>query len=103
MPPVMVPFWVARNSPEMPAVKTAHDLSRANRAGNGARRLLVRPYLPVGLDRLPLDARSTAGPAGRGDLACDEPVGAQRRQGRPVPAVPRPAGDRLGSGPGADR
>src|ERR1051326_5165098 len=76
------PFW--RNSPEMPAVETAHDPSRANHAGTEARRLLVRPYLPVGLDRLPLDRRGAEGPPGHGYLARHEPVGAERGQGRPA-------------------
>src|SRR5579871_6392558 len=56
-------------------------------AGAYACRLLVRPYLPMGVDHLTVDTRGREGPAGRHELARDEPGGAERGQGRPARAV----------------
>src|SRR5579863_2365161 len=72
-------------------------------AGAYACRLLVRPYLPMGVDHLTLDARGRAGPAGRHELACDEPGGAERGQGSPARAVPGEHAVGVGPGPGAHR
>src|SRR5260370_33833372 len=74
-------------------VRSTHD-----RAGAYACRLLVRPYLPVGVDHFTLDPRGGEGPAGHNDLARDEPVGAERGQGRP--ARPVPGGHAVSAGPG---
>lgn len=58
-----------------PTRGTPHDRpERAARPG----RFLVRPRLPVGMDRVPLDARGRAGARGRRALARDEPVGAEQ-------------------------
>src|SRR2546423_1788991 len=104
MPPLFVPFW--RNSPEMPAVETAHDLSPANPPGNETPRFLVRPYLPVGLDRLPLDRRGAARRGGRQALGRRPAAGRHGRllraealpdQGAHLRLTPQPA--RPGSGP----
>src|SRR5215468_3992284 len=89
-----------RNSRGFAAVKTAHAPSQVNRTDPCSGRLLVRPYLPVGVDHLALDPRGAEGPPDHGDLARDEPVGAERGQGRPAGAVPRAAADRVGTGPG---
>src|SRR5271169_1691848 len=79
-------------------VRSAHD-----RAGAYACRLLVRPYLPVGVDHFTLDARGTAGPAGHDELARDEPGRAERGQGRHARAVPGGHAVGVGPGPGPHR
>src|ERR1700742_2945123 len=77
-----------RNSRGFAAVKGARAPSRVNRTGPCPSRLLVRPYLPVGVDHVPLDPRGTEGPPGLRDLARDEPFRAERGQGGPARTVP---------------